>query len=55
MITDLDEFLLYSEDGGNFHVLEAAARFRKLTPEARERLRKKWMLEKRVQAHDEDE
>ena len=54
MITDLDEFLLYSEDGGNFHVLEAAARFRKLTPEARERLRKKWMLEKRVRS-DEDE
>ena len=51
-MTELDEFVLFQEDVGNYQALEAVRRFRKLSPEARERLRKKWLLEGRIETPD---
>ena len=48
MITELDEFMLFSEDGNNYHVLEAARRFKAMPQDARARLRVKWIKQGRI-------
>lgn len=44
-MTDLDEFQRWCEGVGNYPVIEAVKRWRRIPEEARERLRERWRHE----------
>ena len=53
MTTELEQFIRWQKDAGNYHVTEAAYRWRRMLESAKQELYKKWAAEDARRRHEQ--